>query len=783
MSEKILFNKGWRFHEGEIETSVPAYKGPVYAQAKNERYLRGPASRFYADVPGDFCARAGRLLPREITHENWVAVNLPHDYVISQELKQDRNNALGFFDYHPAWYRKHFTVSEEDKDKRLVLYFEGVSDRCEIYLNGSPLYENLCGYVPFEVDITDFVRFDQDNVLAVHVMPTFSFEGWWYNGGGIYRNVWLEKSNDIAVERYGVYVAPKRLKNDLWLVPLQYEIRNNAFEEKSFRVETKILAPDGTEVAVCNAVGVASSRSVVSLYDQTEIQSPLLWDIETPNLYSAITSVYDDEELLDVSSTTFGFRTIQFTADKGFFLNGKNVKLKGICGHGDFGLMGKVVPDNIHRYKTKLMKEMGVNAYRTAHYPQAEYFMDELDRAGILVMDETRWFSSSPACLEQLRTLIKRDRNHPSVIFWSIGNEENCFLNDYGLRIFRTMKQEVEKLDKTRPIIVANDKSPLECTIYPESDVLGINYNIGLIDPLHEKYPNKPIVFSECCATGSTRGWYYDDANGYINAYDRETNMWYRGREETWKFVAEREWFMGEFQWTGLEYRGEAVWPRICSQSGAIDLYLQKKDAFYQNQSHWTSEPMIHLLPHWNWADRMGEEITVFAYTNCDEAELFLNGDSLGKKTIEPYGHGAWSVVYTPGTLEVVGYKNGKQVAYDKQQTTKAPYALALRADNADDVKANGKDVLLYTCYCVDEDGLEVPNASTFVRFHTNALGTIVGTGSDVCDHTSVTLPERRMRAGAITVAVTLGENEGALKLYAEADGLIPTSLTIDIQK
>lgn len=784
MSEKILFNKNWRFHDGEIETPPAATKGPVYAQAKNERFRAGPAAIYYSDTPNDFSARAGRLLPRVITHERWSAVELPHDYIISQEPQKENNNALGFFDYHPAWYRKHFTLSEEDKSKRLCLYFEGVTDRCEIYLNGTPVYENVSGFVPFEVDITDLARFDGENVLAVHVIPGAP-EGWWYGGGGIYRNVWLEKSGELAVERYGIYVAPKALEGDRWLVPVQNEIRNNSFETKAFRTETKIFDTNGTEIATLSAWGEAGARETVTLHTETEMVSPALWDVDSPNLYRAVTTVLVGDEVLDEAETSFGFRTAVCTPDKGFFLNGRPLKLKGVCAHGDFGLMGKVVPDSIHRHKVRMLKEMGANAYRCAHYPQAEYLMDEFDRTGILVMDETRWFSSSEACMEQLRTMIRRDRNHPSVIFWSIGNEENIFLTEQGARIFRSMKCELEKLDSTRPVLVANDKSPLECTVYSDSDVLGVNYNLAAFDPLHEMYPDKPIVSSECCATGSSRGWYYEDSpeRGYTTAYDRESNAWYRGREETWKFVAEREWLMGSFQWAAFEHRGEAEWPALCSRSGAIDLFLQKKDAFYQNRSHWSSEPMIHLLPHWNWADRMGEEITVFAYTNCDEAELFLNGESLGRRAIEPYGHGVWSVTYTPGTLEVVGYKNGEKVATDKRVTTKAPYALALRAENADDVKANGKDVLLVTAYCVDENGLEVPDASTFVRFHTNALGRVVATGSDGSDHVPVTAPERRMRAGAISVAVRVGENAGTLRLYADADGLVPTSLSLQITK
>ncbi len=781
MSEKILLNTLWRFHDGEIETDFPTWKGPLYAQAKHERYLGGPAAVHYPDAPNDFCARAGKLLPRPITLERWENVTLPHDYVIGGTPSRENNEAEGFLRSRPAWYRKHFTLTEEDKGKCLRLYFEGVSDRCEIYLNGTPLYENLSGWTPFEVDITDIARFESENVLAVHILP--QIEGWWYGGSGIYRNVWLEKSAHVAIARYGIYVAPRLLGDGKWLLPVQNEVQNASLSTSDFEVKTHIFDPNGNEIVILCATGSAEARETATVKSEATIDAPMLWDLDTPSLYRAMSEVLVNGEIVDTAETTFGFRHAVCDPDRGFLLNGRPVKLKGICGHGDFGLTGKAVPDSIHRYKVKLMKEMGANAYRTAHYPQAEVLMDEFDRRGILVMDETRWFSSSEVCIRQLRTLIRRDRNHPSVIFWSVGNEENVFQDPEGTRIFRTLKCEVSKLDDTRPILVANDKAPMECTVYPDTDVIGLNYNLGAYDPLHEKYPDKAIVSSECCATASTRGWYFDasPAFGRTPAYDRESNLWYRGREETWKFIAAREWLMGGFQWAGFEHRGESEWPRICSQSGAIDLFLLKKDAFYQNMSHWTKEPMIHLLPHWNHAGREGELITVFAYTNCPETELFLNGKSLGRQTLDLPAHGEWKVPFEAGTLEAVGYMDGKAVVTDRRITTKKPTRLALRAENAGDVRAG--DMLMVTCYCVDEDGLAVPDAAPTVRFHTNGLGLVVGTGSSCTDHVPVTAAERKMYAGEISVAVSLGNTEGTLRLYADADDLALATLTLEIQK
>ena len=785
MRERVCIDNDWRFHEGEIEVEETCRKGPKYAQAKTERYRRGPAAIAYLDGIDDYGGIKNipsLPIPREITHERWDRVTLPHDYVIGKTPHEEGNNALGFLDQEPAWYRKHLTFTDSDKSKRIVLYFEGVTDRCEVFFNGSPLYVNDCGYVPFEVDITDFIRFDGDNVIAVHIIPIGS-EGWWYNGGGIYRNVWLEKTELVAVERGGVFVAPKKTGDSTWHVPVSVEVRNDGYETVNTTVKTSLVDPEGKVIGEMTGECTVVEQEIAKVEMGTTVNAPRLWDIDAPNLYRAVTEVYLDGTLVDRVEDTFGFRTLEFTADHGFFLNGRQVKLKGVCGHGDFGLTGKAVPDNIHRLKVRMIKEMGANAYRCSHYPQAEILMDEFDKQGILVMAETRWFSSSKSAMDDLRTLVRRDRNHPSVIMWSVGNEEHYFVTYQGERIAMRMTCEVKKLDSTRPVMTANDKTPELCTVYGVSDLVGINYHLQLIEGIHAQYPEKPIFSSENCATGSTRGWYYaeDAKHGYLPAYDRDTNEWFLGREKTWKYFMEREWHMGGFQWIAFEHRGEAVWPRLCSQSGAIDLYLQRKDAFYQNQSLWTDTPMIHLLPHWNFPERIGEDIAVWAYTNCDEAELFLDGESLGRKKIEPFGHGEWSVTYRPGKLEVVGYRNGEKAAYDRKETTGIPVALKLRAENADDVCANGKDIALFTCVCVDNEGREVPDATAFVTFHTNGLGTVVGTGSDVSDHIPVTCPDRRMRAGAISIAVRTDTRAGDLVLYAHADGLAPACIKIQI--
>lgn len=772
MREKILFDENWLFHLGDVKYKVPTQKGPIYTQAKTERFRFGPASKTYIAVEDDFSRE------HEMNPETWITVNLPHDYIIGQEPKKENNNALGYFKYENAWYRKKFALSEEDKNKRLCLYFEGVATHATVYLNGCLLKHNFCGYNSFEVDITDYVEFDQENVLAVYVDGSSSFEGWWYQGAGIYRHVWLVKTELVSVDLYGVYVKPERTDNG-WNLTVENTLRNDDYSDKQLTVVTDIINDREVVLSMSQETELPYQEKFVVSFSG-RVENPHLWSIEDPHQYLARTRLIMNGEEVDSYETKFGFRYFEFTPEAGLSLNGKKIFINGLCTHADFGLTGKAVPDNIQRHKVAVMKEMGANGFRCSHYPHAEATMDALDEMGFVVMAETRWFESTDEGLEQLEMLVKRDRNRPSILFWSVGNEEPKFSSESGIRICRKMMDRVRKLDDTRMVICAVD-APGDSTVYDYLDAIGINYNLHKYDELHEKYPDKMIFASECCATGTTRGWYYDDApnKGYINAFDKDTNHWFRGRENTWKFFDKRDWVVGAYQWTAFEHRGECVWPRLSSQSGAIDLYMQKKDAFYQNQSLFIEDrPILHLLPHWNFEGREGEEIQVGVYTNCDEVELFLNGVSQGRQAVARFENVRWMVAYEPGELLAVGYHDGVKVIEDKRVTTGKPYALALKQENRN-VEANGQDIVLLSCYCVDENGLEVPTATPYVSFTTNSLGTVVGTGSDICDHNPVTDTDRRMRAGRISVAVRVGTVKGDLKVYAEADGLRAAVLNI----
>ncbi len=775
MRKEISLNNRWLFHRGDILEVKPTEKGPVYAQSKTERKLMGPACYNYFDKPDAFLTYG-----HEIKNEGWGYVNLPHDYIVDGDLSEKENNALGYLKYDNAWYRRHFTLTaEEAEGKRILLRFDGIAGKSTIYFNGCLMYHNFSSYNTFEVDISDYVYYDKDNVIAIYV-NTQEFEGWWYQGGGIYRDVTLTITEPVAIDLWGVYAPYEKLNDTDWQINFETTVVNSDYEACTVTAESFLIDKDGNTVLSACGSGEIALRDKATLKYSAVVKNPLLWDTENPNLYNVKTILKLNGEEIDCNNTRIGFRTVEISVDKGLLINGKKTFINGVCAHQDFGLTGIAVPKNIARYKVKLIKEMGANGYRTSHYQQTESYMDAFDEMGFLVMDEARWFESTKESFEQIESLIKRDRNRPSVIFWSTSNEEPFHITDVGRRLHRAVKEHITKFDYTRCITAAEDKTPEKSTIYDYCDVVGINYNLKIYDTVHEMCPGKALFASECCATGSTRDWNFpSNTNGRLRDKDVDTNTWFLGREKTYKFLRERDYVIGCYQWAAVEHRGEAMWPAICSKSGALDLFLQKKGAFYQNKSHWTAEPMVHIVPHWNFKGLEGQDIPVTVYTNCDELELFLNGESLGKKPIEKYGHGEWDVPYTPGTLEVKGYINGEEKASHKKITTGKPHSLKLTLDN--EFKANGEDIALFTCECLDENGLTVPDAAEYVYFSAESPAVIIGTGSDNCDHRNVKSSERKMYMGKIRVAVKPAGGAEKLTLTAMSDNCGVTTLTVEI--
>ncbi len=773
MREKINFDKNWNFHRGDIQEQKPIDVGYICLSSKTERMHIGPAAKGYSTETEQW----DNNKPHH--GEGWEAVELPHDYVIEELPDQKYSASHGFVKQENAWYVKKFHMEKADENKRITLLFEGVATHATVYLNGCLMKHNFCGYTSFEVDITDVVSFEKENHLAVYV-DTSTHEGWWYQGGGIYRHVYMIKTECVAVDLWGVHVRPKK-EEEGFSLDAEITLRNDSYQDRTVSILCDIIDEESASFASCKQEISLRKRSVTPVVtEKIDGLHPRLWSPDDPYQYTARTRIFEGETLLDEYFVRFGFRSFYIDPQKGLFINDKPYKIKGFCGHADFGLTGKAVPDNIHRYKVRLMKEMGANGYRTSHYPQAEALMDALDENGFIVMDETRWFESTDEGKQQLEMLIKRDRNRPSVFFWSIGNEEPHHITEQGRRICKNLMEFCRQLDDSRVVMTAVSYAPEKATVYDENEVIAINYNWNFYEDIHKKYPDKAVFASECCATGTTRGWYFADnpKKAFLSAYDHDMNDYFRSREFVWKYLASHDWILGGYQWIAFEHRGEAKWPRVCSQSGAVDLFMQKKDAFYQNQSHWCDFPMIHLLPHWNFKGLEGKPIAVWAYTNAEEAELFLNGKSLGRRQVEKYGHAEWQVPYCAGQLEVKGYIDDKVVAQDRVVTTGKGVQLKLVNDTPE-ACANGEDIAIITCSVLDEEGNEVPDATPFVHFTSEGDCSIYSTGSDITDHTSLFLSERQMRAGKITVAVKLGVKAEGMKIYAFADGLQATCLSL----
>ena len=769
MREKLLFNYGWKFHRKDITEEIPVTKNMTYWRTKTGSSTTVPSASFD-------------------TH-NWVDVTLPHDYVIEDTPDPKKDNAIGYLRGETSWYRKEFILDESDRDKKLTLYFEGIAIESEIYLNGVLLARNHSAYTPIEVDITDTALFGtRKNVLAVHcIIPTIP-EGWWYQGGGIYRDVYLVKTDKLCVDTWGVYVNPVKCENGGWDVNIETTLRNDSKTARNAHIVHEAVGKDGKVLFTAECDAEVSTFGKVAVNSSTSVCNPLIWDIDSPNLYTLVTSVYEDGELCDEYKVRFGFREFRFDADHGFFLNGRNIKLKGVCCHGDYGLTGIVLPKSVARYRLELLREMGANSYRSAHNMADEATMDACDELGILVFAETRYFNSSPECIEQLEMLVKRDRSRPSVICWSVGNEEPHQNTETGMRLAARMSAAVKKLDTTRPttLVCCDVPKELEDISAPTArrsvDIISYNYSLALHDDLHKIYPDKPFVITETCALQTTRTHYFDDdySKGYFSAYDHvmsRSDFNNCTRSETWAHIAERDYIAGGFVWAGIEHRGETVWPRLCSQSGLLDLYLQKKDAYYQTMAQYSEKPMIHLVPgSWNFEGLDGKEIRVVTYTNCDESEVFLNGRSLGRKaTPEHFENSEWSVPYEKGTLTAVAYRDGKEIARDEVVTSGKAAALKIVCDTPN---VSLGDTVLFTCYCVDSEGRFVPDASPLVSFTAEGC-TLMGTGSDISDHVPPKCSDRRMRMGLISIAVCADRGKKHIGLVAEADGLAKAYIDI----
>lgn len=705
-------DKGWSFSLGARDEGIESAHCDIYNHAKAGSCRGAPQSAFNST--------------------SWETVDLPHDWSVKQPFDKDGIGSWGYKPKGSAWYRKVFYLDSGFDGKQLLITFEGVAKDATVYFNGSVVGRNYTAYAPFTVDVTDRAHFGSEpNVLAVFVDAT-GWEGWWYEGAGIYRHVDLTVKDKVHIAEYGVFVNPQKNEgSDDWTVNIEIALENSGYTDAAADVCAEIFDKYGNPV-------IAASRKIGSkAYSENSIvlsgvcSAPELWDIDSPTLYECRVTVSIDGRIADEESVKFGFRTIRVDADKGFFLNGRHVKLFGTCNHQDHAGIGVAVPDSIHEYRIKKLKEMGSNAYRCAHGMPHKELLDECDRQGMLVMDENRNYETGADYLEQLRKMVLRDRNHPSVIMYSIFNEEPLQSTYDGQRMAARMRAEIHRLDGTRFVTGAMHGGILdECGAAAALDVVGINYQSWLYDDYKKKFPGIPVVCSETTSGFSVRGCTETDkSRNLISDYDEECSNWGNTVRDTWQEIMSRDFLMGGFMWTGFDYLGEPTpcpWPAVSSFFGMMDTCGNPKGGYWISRAIFSQEKVCKVLPHWNFRGREGEPIKVMSCTNCDFAEVFVNGRSYGRKAIDKLRQETWEIPYELGELRLVGYdSSGTEQASDTVKTTGEPVAIKVvpyESERAD-------DTVLVDFIAVDNDGLEVPDAC----FETQILcegGKILGTAN-----------------------------------------------------
>jgi beta-galactosidase len=716
--ERLLFDFGWKFHLGN--------EWGIGQKLDKSGSGRGPASMTFSDA-------------------SWRSVNLPHDWAIELPFDPRADASHGFRavgeafpENSVAWYRRTFELPASDKGRRLWIEVDGAFRDSSVFVNGWFVGHNDSGYGGARYDITDVARCGEKNVIAIQVDATHP-EGWFYEGAGIYRHVWLVKTAPVALAPDSVFVYsefPKNVPTDAATIHLEAQIDNKLTTAADAEVSWKISTPDGKTVASAKQSVNASAGVASDVRQTTTVASPQLWSPENPRLYRLTTTVSVGGKIVDRQATEFGIRTVAFDANRGFLLNGQPYVIKGTCNHQDHAGVGAALPDRLQYFRIGKLKEMGSNAYRSSHNPPTPELLEACDRLGMLVMDENRLLGSDAQHLQWLEDLVRRDRNHPSVVIWSLANEEfNTQATAAGGRTAATMKEKVKRLDPTRQVTANSDLGNVFEGLNSAVDVRGWSYHIGAanMDAYHAAHPNQPNVGSEQGSTVSTRGIYVaDPIRGYVTAYDDNAQRWSNTAEEWWTFFDSRPWLSGGFVWTGFDYRGEPTpygWPCVNSHFGVYDTCGFAKDNFWYYRAWWTKEPVLHLLPHWNWAGKESQVIDVRALSNCDEVELFLNQKSLGRLAMKHDSELKWKVPYAPGTLLAKGFKDGKVVIETQVETTGAPAAVHLTPDRAT-INADGEDISVITIAVTDAQGRVVPIANNAISFTLDGPGRIIGVGN-----------------------------------------------------
>lgn len=798
----INFDADWKFHLGNAAD---------------------PSKDFNYRTVGIFVKSGkakGTALAIDFNDSGWRTLSLPHDWAVELPFEYSPDSDVMAHGYKPVgghypetsigWYRKHFTVPATDSGHRFVIRFDGIYRDSKVWINGFYLCGNASGYSGFSCDITDFLHYGHDNVLVVRVDAS-QYEGWYYEGAGIYRHVWLNEYNNVHIAEDGLYVhstvklaargpAPSAASATL---TVETTVVNDNELPATTNVSAYLTSRDGRLIGQSAAKSVTLGPNETRTVTQTVmLDNPILWSPATPYLYRAGATLTTAGRVIDDEKLRVGIRTIRLDSS-GVYVNGVYTKLRGVNNHQDHAGVGAAMPDYLQYYRARLLKEMGVNASRTSHNPPTPEWLDACDSLGLLVVDENRLLNSGEEYLDQFRRLIYRDRSRASVFLWSLGNEEGFVqTRPVGRRIASTLITRQKEWDGTRTCTYAADLDNVYQGINQVIPVRGFNYRIKGVEPYHDEHPEQPIIGTEMGSTVTTRGIYTKDAiKGYVPDEDITAPWWANTAEQWWKLAAVNSYWLGGFVWTGFDYRGEPTpyhWPNINSHFGVMDMCGFPKNIFYYYKSWWTDEDVLHISPHWNWKGHEGQPIPVWVNTNADDVELFLNGRSLGKKSMPRNGHLEWTVAYSPGTLSAVAYKKGRKLNA-AVETTGAPREIVVTPYKTT-MRADGSEATVVNISVVDRQGREVPDADNLIRFHVTGDLRIIGVGNgDPSSHepdkpgfgASITDPNapsgpdtvaaRHLFNGHCQVILQSGLHPGMTHFEATGDSLYPGSTDISL--
>lgn len=719
----------------------------------------------------------------------WRSLQLPHDWAVELPFVNSPSFEVESHGYKPVgglfpetsigWYRKHFTVARADSGQRFQLQFDGMFRDAMVWVNGFYLGNNKSGYVGVSYDVTNYLNYDRDNVVAVRVDAS-QYEGWFYEGAGIYRHVWLNQYNDVHLQEHGVFVHTT-VQGKNAVVNIETTLQNEAFIPANCSVSALIMNREGKVIGRTPEQPLSLAvNQTATIKQKITVTAPRLWSLEDPYLYRVVPVIKSGGKIVDSDVMRFGIRTVDISS-KGFFLNGRLLKLYGTNNHHDHAGVGSALPDYLQYYRVRLLKQMGVNAYRTSHNPPTLELLDACDSLGMLVMDENRLLNSSPQYAADFEWLLKRDRSRASVFMWSIGNEEGWVQgNGTGRLIAQTLLAKQKELDPTRVSTYAADMPNVYRGINEVIPVRGFNYRQFAAADYHKDHPEQAIIGTEMGSTVTTRGIYVKDSiRAYVPDQDITAPWWASTAETWWKLAADNDWWAGGFIWTGFDYRGEPTpykWPNISSHFGVMDVCGFPKNIYYYYQSWWTDKDVLHISPHWNWKGKEGQPIDVWVNTNADNVELFLNGKSQGRKDMPRNSHLRWNVAYEAGILEAVAYKKGRKLTAKVETTTEAyevvvsPYKTTMTGD--------GKDATVINISVIDRQGREVPEAANLIRFSLKGDAKIIGVGNgDPSSHEpdkfmNDTAWQRQVFNGKCQVIVQSGKTAGMFHFEAKSDGL-----------